>query len=107
MHDTVIERLYVKVAESFIRQLLVERRAISGRLPSVDEIAGRVGCSRETARQAVQYLIKNGVIRSKHGRGLFFESRDAAMGLLRAVADKSYKSALSDYRLLGVTPEVV
>lgn len=107
MNDTVPERLHVKVAEGFIRRILTEQCAINSRLPSVHTLAAEAGVSRETASLAVQYLVKSGVLRAKPGTGVFYHSAEAAIQMLRKVADRSYRVALADYRLLGVAPDGV
>jgi len=72
------EPIYVQVAE-YLRGLIAADRLSPGeKLPATRELAGALGIGRNTAAQAYQALVDDGVLLAHVGQGTFVSSRDAA-----------------------------
>ncbi len=71
--------LYLQLADHISR--LIETGALgkNDRLPSVNELCNTLDISRVTIVNAYDYLRKNGVIASKHGKG-FYVSKESGLG---------------------------
>lgn len=63
--------LYYQLAEQLKEQIQAGDLAVGDQLPPERELAQQVGVSRMTARQAVAYLVNEGLIEVKPGVGTF------------------------------------
>lgn len=63
--------LYYQLAEATKERISLGDVRPGERLPSERELAEQVGVSRMTARQAVQYLVREGILVAKKGNGTF------------------------------------
>jgi GntR family transcriptional regulator len=55
----------------WIRALIKEKRFTEGRLPSEPRLALQLGVSRGTLRQAIEQLVRGGLLIRRHGSGTF------------------------------------
>lgn len=63
--------LYYQLAEHLKEQIHAQELATGAQIPPERELATRMGVSRMTARQAVAYLVNEGLIEVKPGVGAF------------------------------------
>jgi len=63
--------LYYQLAEQIRALIQAGRLAAGERLPAERDLAGDVGISRMTARQAIAYLVRDGTLAVRHGVGTF------------------------------------
>lgn len=70
LHNQAIEALLGMIKEGYF---------IDNRLPSEEELAGMMGISRGTLREALHSLVNTGVITKKQGRGNFYHRDIAAL----------------------------
>jgi DNA-binding GntR family transcriptional regulator len=63
--------LYAQVADLLKQEIAAGPHPASGRLPSEHELMRRFGISRVTVRQAVDLLIKEGLVVRKQGKGTY------------------------------------
>lgn len=76
IHSIQIEKsspipLYYQLAESIKEQIRSGDLRPGEQLPGERDLAEQVGISRMTARQAIAYLVRDGVIVVRHGTGTF------------------------------------
>ena len=65
-----------RAAETLYNQIVVEKRLAPGdKLPSEPELAGELGVSRATLREALRTLVLRGVLEVRRGRGTFVADR--------------------------------
>jgi GntR family transcriptional regulator len=62
-------------------------------LPSEAAMAETYGLTRMTARQAIEVLKTEGLVRSEHGRGVFVRSRPKVHRLARTASPRTGASA--------------
>jgi GntR family transcriptional regulator len=63
--------LYAQLAEQIKEQIKAEALKPGDQLPSERDLGERAAISRMTVRQAVAYLVKEGILEVKHGVGTF------------------------------------
>lgn len=63
--------LYLQVAEHIEREIAQRRLRPYDRLPSELELTEQFGVSRITVRQAIDLLVRRGLVVRKHGKGTF------------------------------------
>ena len=63
--------LYYQLAECLKEQIHAQDLAIGAQIPPERDLASRMGVSRMTARQAVAYLVNEGLLEVKPGVGTF------------------------------------
>lgn len=63
--------LYYQLAERIRELVRAGRLAVGEQLPAERDLAGQVGISRMTARQAIAYLVRDGTLAVRHGVGTF------------------------------------
>ncbi|HEV2345398.1 MAG TPA: FadR/GntR family transcriptional regulator [Actinocrinis sp.] len=74
---------YELVAEQIL-QLIAELRLVPGdRMPTENELAGRLGTSRTVVREAVKILSAIGRVSAQKGRGLFVADDEGMLGSSR------------------------
>lgn len=65
-----------RTAETLYNQIVVEKRLAPGeKLPNEVELAGELGVSRATLREALRTLVLRGVLEVRRGRGTFVSAR--------------------------------
>jgi GntR family transcriptional regulator len=63
--------LYYQIAEVLLEQIRNGMYTAGAQLPSERDLSVQFGVSRMTARQAIMYLVNDGVLVVKHGQGTF------------------------------------
>ncbi len=88
--------LYTQIKDRL--QLQIQQRAyeVGAKLPSERELAQEFGVSRMTARQALQYLVQEGLAYSRVGKGTFVSPPKIDLRALTSFSEES--------RLRGMTP---
>ncbi|MGH8887678.1 MAG: winged helix-turn-helix domain-containing protein [Egibacteraceae bacterium] len=64
-----------RIADDLRRATDAGELAPGSRLPSERELARSYGTARNTARQAIQILLGEGLVEAQHGRGVFVRPR--------------------------------
>lgn len=69
------ERLADSTAQQIIKMIEEENRfSVGDKLPNENDLAGELGVSRSTLREAVKILTTNGILEIKRGKGTFVTS---------------------------------
>ena len=106
--------VYRQIADQ-LRQAIREGRYGEGdALPSETALAETYGVTRMTARQAMDVLKGEGLVRSEHGRGVFVRSRPTVRRLARNRFTKAWRESGGtgrgaydvEMRQLGLEPGV-
>lgn len=105
--------VYRQIADQ-LRQAIREGRYGEGdALPSETALAETYGVTRMTARQAMDVLKGEGLVRSEHGRGVFVRSRPTVRRLARNRFTKAWRESGTgrgaydvEMRQLGLEPGV-
>ncbi|MDR1242763.1 MAG: FCD domain-containing protein [Deltaproteobacteria bacterium] len=86
-------------AEAICEMIFTKNRFQAGeRIPSEPELAGAIGVSRTSIREAVRLLIARGVLEIKRGRGTFVTAApDAANGLLTIAMIEDHRNLVRDW----------
>lgn len=92
---------YLLAAEQIRRHILSRVYGPGDRLPSERDLAQAFGVAYLTVRQALHYLIQEGFVERKHGRGTFVVERCS-----RPSARSGRTSAVAPIYLLGLGPRV-
>ncbi|HEY6739521.1 MAG TPA: GntR family transcriptional regulator, partial [Actinopolymorphaceae bacterium] len=66
--------LYHQLEQALLRLVTTETMAAGSRFPSETELCARFGVTRPTVRQALDRLVRVGVLRRERGRGTFVAS---------------------------------
>jgi DNA-binding FadR family transcriptional regulator len=74
-YELVAERILLLIAESGLRP--------GDRMPTENELAGRLGTSRSMVREAVKILSAIGRVRAQKGRGLYVADDEGMLGSAR------------------------
>ncbi|MEU0090733.1 FadR/GntR family transcriptional regulator [Kribbella sp. NPDC006257] len=74
---------YEVVAEQILRLIAELELRPGDRMPTENELAARLGCSRTVVREAVKILSAIGRIRAQKGRGLYVSDDDGMLGSAR------------------------
>lgn len=99
--------LYAQVADLLRHEIAAGGHPSSGRLPSEHDLMRRFGVSRVTVRQAIDLLIKEGLVVRKQGKGTYLAGAVVRHGLqeLRGFYDVMAAQGLEpETRLLKFEP---
>jgi GntR family transcriptional regulator len=101
MHRQIASRLRKDIASG--------RYAPGDRIPTEPELSARYGVSRITARQAVEHLVREGLVSRKQGKGTFVQGPLVRHDLLdlRGILDELVEQGLSPQTELLSFGEVV
>lgn len=67
--------IYLRIADAFAQRIAAGSLKVGERLPSERRIAGDLGASRMTARQALKHLEQRGLVETRTGLGAFVAER--------------------------------
>lgn len=104
-HDSVLP-LYYQLAEIIRKQIADGSLRVGDKLPSERDLAEMYQVSRNTTRQAVKTLVRDGVLCQEQGRGTFVAKPHVRLGLLRLTSfseDMLERGLIPGARLLGLT----
>ncbi|MEU5567628.1 GntR family transcriptional regulator [Micromonospora musae] len=112
MFGQVLKLKHERVAEQLAREIRGGRLAPGSRLPGEHALATRFDVSRNTVRQALIDLTRQGLIQTRSGKGSFvtFDGRaiDDRLGWSRALAEQGVPTTVRTLRLeLVHEPELV
>lgn len=113
MAATELERsshvaLYQQVAERIETEIAQKRLRAFHKLPSEIELTAQYGVSRVTVRQAIDLLVRRGLVIRKHGKGTFVKgpALEHELHELRGIYETIQSTGLSlNLRLLDFGPE--
>ena len=96
--------LYLQISEGFRRLIALGGLRPGDRLPTVRELAVRVRVNRNTAARAIQHLEREGLVRTRVGKGTFVDRSAPVInraGRLQVV-DDAIERLLVDARTVGL-----
>lgn len=94
MSDTKKARLSEKTAELLYEKIVDERAYAPGsKLPNENDVAAAMGVSRTTLREAVSYLVAEGVLEVRRGKGTYV-TRDLPESMMDMTAIRSRHSSI-------------
>jgi len=92
--------LYHQLAELLLRDIAAGRYPEGARVPSENQLAQRHGIGRPTVRQALDSLVRRGVLLRRRGSGTFVAPRPEAVNLF------SLAGTMASFSGAGLAPEV-
>lgn len=93
-------RLYLAVVDRLQQDIEGGVYAVGDRLPSERELAERLGVSRPVVREALMVLQNRGLVRTRHGAGVFVQARNQGTGAFAVHADAGPFEVIETRRLL-------
>ncbi|MET7751437.1 GntR family transcriptional regulator [Micromonospora sp. NPDC005367] len=103
MFGQVLRLKHERVAEQLAREIRAGRLTLGSQLPGEHALATRFDVSRNTVRQALADLIRQGLIETRSGKGSFvtFDGRaiDDRLGWSRALAEQGVPTTVRILRL--------
>jgi DNA-binding FadR family transcriptional regulator len=93
-------RLYLAVVERLQQEIEGGVYGVGDRLPSERELAERLAVSRPVVREAIMVLQNRGLVRSRHGAGVFVQARNQGTGAFGVHAEAGPFEVIETRRLL-------
>jgi GntR family transcriptional regulator len=91
-------------ASELERRILMGEYPVGSQLPSEVDLAGSVGVSRTTLREAVGRLVAQGLLRREQGRGTYVHGRSGIRISMLLEANLSISDMIRD---MGMTPATI
>jgi GntR family transcriptional regulator len=101
--------IYKQIVEQLCRAVVHGELAVGDQLPSVRSLAERLLLNHNTVARAYNELARDGVIESRHGRGVFVARRRQVYTKAERSRrlDRAIETLLSEVLLLDFTPEEI